>query len=171
MEDIKSYTAYAQKLLERAIEQDVLEGRFEIKDRIENKVTVRDYFKLKDAEVLIKQGKLYCMLDQTGDCDHVGFVLSDPSVIKRVKISASNFARVDTHVIYEKSASTTITIMPQKGWMVVTIRKRLGNRIRQIVNKENKQKSEWERNLTLSSFVENALIQEIKRKEKRRKHG
>jgi len=61
--------------------------------------------------------------------------------------------------------------MPQKGWMVVTIRKRLGNRIRQIVNKENKQKSEWERNLTLSSFVENALIQEIKRKEKRRKHG
>ncbi len=85
MEDIKSYTAYAQKLLERAIEQDVLEGRFEIKDRIENKVTVRDYFKLKDAEVLIKQGKLYCMLDQTGDCDHVGFVLSDPSVIKRAK--------------------------------------------------------------------------------------
>ena len=85
MEDIKSYTAYAQKLLERAIEQDVLEGRFEIKDRIENKVIVKDYYKLKDAEVLIKHGKLFCMLDQAGDCDHIGFVLSDPSVVKRVK--------------------------------------------------------------------------------------
>jgi hypothetical protein len=85
MEDIKSYTAYAQKLLEKAIEQDVLEGRFEISDRIENKIIVKDYYKGKTAEVVIKQGRLYCLLDESGDCDHVGFVLSDPSVIKRAK--------------------------------------------------------------------------------------
>jgi hypothetical protein len=85
MEDIKSYTAYAQKLLERAIEQDIVEGRFEITDKIENKVVVRDYYKVKNAEVLIRQGRLYCLLDESGDCDHVGFVLSDSSVIKRAK--------------------------------------------------------------------------------------
>jgi hypothetical protein len=85
MEDIKSYTAYAQKLLEKAIEQDVLEGRFEITDRIENKVEVKDHYKGKIAEIVIRQGKLYCMLDQTGECEHVGYVLSDPSVIKRAK--------------------------------------------------------------------------------------
>lgn len=85
MEDIKSYTAYAQKLLEKAIEQDVLEGRFEITDRIENKVEVKDHFKGKTAEIVIRQGKLFCMLDQTGECEHVGYVLSDPSVIKRAK--------------------------------------------------------------------------------------
>lgn len=85
MEDIKSFTAYAQKLLEKAIEQDILEGRFEISDRIENKILVKDYYKGKTAEVCIRQGRLYCLLDESGDCDHVGFVLSDPSVIKRAK--------------------------------------------------------------------------------------
>jgi len=85
MEDIKSFTAYAQKLLEKAIEQDVLEGRFEISDRIENKIIVKDYYKQKTGEVIIRQGRLYCLLDNSGDCDHVGFVLSDPGVIKRAK--------------------------------------------------------------------------------------
>ena len=85
MEDIKSYTAYAQKLLEKAIEQDVLEGRYEIIDKIDNKVVVKDYYKIKNVEVMIKQGRLFCTLDESGDCDHVGFVLSDPSVMKRAK--------------------------------------------------------------------------------------
>lgn len=85
IEDIKSYTAYAQKLLEKAIEQDILEGRFEIEVRIHDKVVVIDHYRGKTAEVQIKQRKLFCLFDQTGDCDHVGFVLSDPSVLKRAR--------------------------------------------------------------------------------------
>jgi len=85
MEDIRSYTGYAQSLLERAIEQDALEGRFEIIAREDDKAVVKDYFRLKDAEIVIRGGKVFCRLDETGDCDHVGFVLSDPAVVKRAK--------------------------------------------------------------------------------------
>lgn len=86
MEDIKSFTAYAQKILEKGIEQDVLEGRFEITERFESTVVVMDYFRRKRAEVLInKKGGLFCELDDESNCDHIGFVLSDPSVIKRAR--------------------------------------------------------------------------------------
>jgi hypothetical protein len=86
MEDIKSFTAYAQKILEKGIEQDILEGRFEIIERFENTIVVMDYFRGKSAEVSInKRGKLFCELDRESNCDHVGFVLSDPSVIKRAR--------------------------------------------------------------------------------------
>ena len=85
MEDIKSYTAYAQKLLERSIEQDLLEGRFEIAEKYENKVLVKDYFRMRNAEIVIRGNRVFCELDKTGDCDHVGFVLSDPYVVKRAK--------------------------------------------------------------------------------------
>ena len=85
MEDIKSYTAYAQKLLEKAIEQDMFEGRFEILTFDGDMVLVKDHYKLKSAEVVIRQSRLYCRLDESGDCDHVGYVLSDPFVLKRAK--------------------------------------------------------------------------------------
>ena len=83
MEDIKSYTAYAQKLLEKAIEQDTIEGRFGILSMDGDAIQVKDYYKMKNAEVIIRQNKVFCRLDGSGDCDHVGFVLSDPHVIKR----------------------------------------------------------------------------------------
>jgi hypothetical protein len=85
MEDIKSYTAYAQRLLERGIERDLLEGRFEVTNRYDDRVSVRDYYKGKDAEVSLKGGKVFCELDRSRDCDHVGFVLSDPVILKRAK--------------------------------------------------------------------------------------
>jgi hypothetical protein len=85
MEDIKSYTGYAQKLLERAIEQDTIEGRFEIVSLDRDSILVKDYYKNKSAEVIIRQARVYCRLDDSGDCDHVGFVLSDPLVLKRAK--------------------------------------------------------------------------------------
>lgn len=84
-ENIKSYTAYAQKLLGRAIDQDILEGRFEIINKFESSVSVRDYYKMKEAEVSLKGGKVFCELDHTSDCDHVGFILSDPEIIKRAQ--------------------------------------------------------------------------------------
>jgi hypothetical protein len=85
MEDIKSYTAYAQRLLERGIERDLLEGRFEIANKYDDSITVRDHYRMKEAEVILKGGKVFCELDRSGDCDHVGFVLSDPETIKRAK--------------------------------------------------------------------------------------
>ena len=83
--DIKSYTAYAQKLLERAVDLEMLEGRFEVTNKFENTVTVRDYYRVKDAEVSLKGGKVFCELDRTNDCDHIGFVLNDPEIIRRAQ--------------------------------------------------------------------------------------
>jgi hypothetical protein len=86
MVDIKSYTAYAQTLLEQAIEQDVQEGRFKILDLEGNIIHLKDYFRMKDVEVeIMEKSRVYCRLDETGRCDHVGFVLANPSVIKRAK--------------------------------------------------------------------------------------
>ena len=48
-------------------------------------IQVKDYYKLKNAEIVIRQNKVYCRLDESGDCDHVGFVLSDPAVIRRAR--------------------------------------------------------------------------------------
>jgi hypothetical protein len=84
-QDIKSYTAYAQKLLERAVDQDILEGRFAIINRWEDGVEVRDYFRAKDVEVSLKGGRVFCEKDQTGECIHTGYVLADPEIIKRAQ--------------------------------------------------------------------------------------
>jgi hypothetical protein len=86
MEDIKSYSAYAQQLLEFAIDQDIQEGRFKIISLDNNVVYLKDYYRMKDVEVEIRErSKVYCRLDQTGNCDHVGFVLANPLVIKRAR--------------------------------------------------------------------------------------
>ena len=82
-QDIKSYTAYAQKLLERAIDLDVLEGRFEIVNRYVDRVELRDYFKVKDVEVSLKGGRVFCEKEQSGECIHTGFVLGESEIIKR----------------------------------------------------------------------------------------
>jgi hypothetical protein len=82
MENIKSFTAFGQVLLERAIDAELLATRFEIVRMFEGTVVVRDYFRGKDAEVVIKNGKVFCELDDSGSCDHVGFVLHDPLVVK-----------------------------------------------------------------------------------------
>ena len=86
MEDIKSYSAYAQQLLDFVIDQDIQEGRFKILSLDNNVVYLKDYFRMKDIEVEIREkSKVYCRLDETGNCDHVGFVLANPLVIKSAK--------------------------------------------------------------------------------------
>lgn len=87
MEDVKSYSAYAQQLLDFAIDQDIAEGRFKITS-LDNKVVyMKDYYRMKDVEVEIREkSKVYCRMDETGNCDHVGFVLANPLVIKRAKV-------------------------------------------------------------------------------------
>lgn len=86
MEDIKSYSAYAQKLLEFALDQDTLEGRFRMLSLDGNLIEMRDYFRQKDTRVeIMEKRKLYCRLDETDSCEHVGYVLANPSVVKRAK--------------------------------------------------------------------------------------
>ncbi len=82
---VTTYSAYAQKRLEEAILEDTLEGRFEITEKHEDRLTVRDYFKNKDAVIQIKRGMVFCELDETGNCEHVGFVLADPLIIQRAQ--------------------------------------------------------------------------------------
>jgi hypothetical protein len=52
-----------------------------------NVVYLKDYFRMKDVEVEIREkSKVYCGMDETGNCDHVGFVLANPLVIKRARV-------------------------------------------------------------------------------------
>lgn len=93
-ENIRTLTEYARARLLRGVEEDILEGRFEIVGRYEdNTVAVMDYYEQVKVEVAIQPGKeagggtmeVYCRHDRSGDCDHVGFVLADVDVIKRAK--------------------------------------------------------------------------------------
>lgn len=84
--DVTTYTAYAQKLIDIGIEQDTIEGRFEITNMFENTILLNDYFQSKkNIEIIIRNAKLFCQQDKTGGCEHIGFVLSDPAVRKRAK--------------------------------------------------------------------------------------
>lgn len=93
-ENIRTLTEYARARLLRGVEEDVLEGRFEIIGRHEdNIIAVMDYYEQVKVEVAIQPGKeagggtmeVYCRHDRSGDCDHVGFVLADVDVIKRAR--------------------------------------------------------------------------------------
>ncbi len=83
--DVTTYTGYAQKRLEEGILEDTLEGRFDIIEKYEDRLTVRDYFRGKNAMVEIKRGKVFCELDETGNCEHDGFVLANPSIVQRAQ--------------------------------------------------------------------------------------
>ena len=91
-ENIKTLTEYARARLLRGVEEDILEGRYEILGRYDDTITVMDYYERVKVEVVIQprggsEGTMdvYCRHDRSGDCDHVGFVLADVDVIKRAK--------------------------------------------------------------------------------------
>lgn len=92
-ENIRTLTEYARARLLRGVEEDVLEGRFEIIGRHEdNIIAVMDYYEQVKVEVAIQPRSgsddtmdVYCRHDRSGDCDHVGFVLADVDVIKRAR--------------------------------------------------------------------------------------
>jgi hypothetical protein len=89
--NVTTLTGYAQALIERALRAEESEARFEIVNRFENHTLVRDYFLVRDADVVIRSGgdsryaTVYCELDKTGKCPHVGVVFSDPEVVERAK--------------------------------------------------------------------------------------
>jgi hypothetical protein len=91
-ENIRTLTEYARARLLRGVEEDILEGRYEILGRYEDTIAVMDYYEQVKVEVAIQprggsEGTMdvYCRHDRSGDCDHVGFVLADVDVIKRAK--------------------------------------------------------------------------------------
>lgn len=92
-ENIRTVTEYARARLLRGVEEDVLEGRFEIVGKSDNTISVMDYYEQVEVEVAIQSSEgggegtmeVYCRHDESGECDHVGFVLADVDVIKRAR--------------------------------------------------------------------------------------
>ncbi len=83
---VTTYSGYAGKLIDLGIEQDIVEERFEITNMFENTILLNDYFLVKqNIEIIIRNAKLFCQEDKTGDCLHVGYVLSSPVIRKRAK--------------------------------------------------------------------------------------
>lgn len=83
--DATSFTEYANVLIKKGLTLDNIDGRFEIIDKYENGVEVKDYYKGRSFRVVISKGKVFCESDEASDCDHVGFVLADPDIIQRAK--------------------------------------------------------------------------------------
>ncbi len=46
----------------------------------QNRVVLKDNKRNRIAEVMLKEGELQCLLDERGDCVHVGFVYSLPEL-------------------------------------------------------------------------------------------
>ncbi|MDG7022557.1 MAG: hypothetical protein JRN07_04065 [Nitrososphaerota archaeon] len=107
--NVTTLTGYAQVLIERALRAEESEARFEIVNRFENHTMVRDYFLVRDADVVIRSGgsgrfaTVYCELDRTGKCPHVGVVLSDPEVVERAKDYGLVLRRVPRSVPMDES--------------------------------------------------------------------
>lgn len=105
---VTTFTGYAQHLIEKGLEDDLLETRFEIVNRFENEIRVRDYFLAKDAIVQLNvegpYGTVFCALDKTGRCPHVGFVLSDSDVLKIVKERGISLRRSPKSIPLEEAA-------------------------------------------------------------------
>ena len=93
--DAVTFTEYANRLVQRGLALENADGRFEILQKVENTVTVRDYYKGKDFDVILKSGRVFCLSDRESDCDHVGFVLADPEIIKRAKDMGVKLRRAD----------------------------------------------------------------------------
>lgn len=106
---VSSFTAYANHLLSKGVQEELLETRFEIVNRFENELRVRDYFLGRDATVRLvvdgPYGAVYCDLDKTGKCPHVGFVLSDSEVLKIAKEHGISFRRSPKSVTLEEASA------------------------------------------------------------------
>ncbi len=104
---VSSFTRYAQRLIESGLKEDLVETRFEIVNS-EDEIRIRDYLLSKDALVrLDAQGpyaRLYCELDRTGRCPHVGFMLSDPDVLKAAKERGITLRKSPKSVSVEEAA-------------------------------------------------------------------
>ena len=88
-ENIRTFTSYVKKRLEESVLEDMLEGRFEILSMSDNEIEVRDHFLGKDVTLEIRimgpYAAMFCKLDRTGNCQHVGFILSDQKTATKAR--------------------------------------------------------------------------------------
>jgi len=86
MKGITSFSGYLTSMMEELMQKyEVFAKYAPMMEKIavdDNRVVVKDNRKNRIAEVQIKNGELYCMLDEKNDCVHVGFVYSLPEVCK-----------------------------------------------------------------------------------------
>ena len=115
---VTTFTGYAQHLIGRGVEEDLLETRFEIVNMFENEIRVRDYFLAVDALVRLNAegpyAVVYCELDKTGKCPHIGFVLSDADVLKAAKERGITLRKSPKSVSMEEAARIFERIMGKK---------------------------------------------------------
>lgn len=83
---ITSFSGYLTSMMEELMQKyEVFAKYAPFMEKIAtdgNRVVIRDNKKNRIAEVQIKGGELYCLLDERNDCVHVGFVYSLPEVYK-----------------------------------------------------------------------------------------
>ena len=84
MKGITSFSGYLTSMMEELMQKyEVFAKYAPTLEKIaidDNRVVLMDNRKNRIAEVQIKKGELYCMLDEKNDCVHVGFVYSLPEV-------------------------------------------------------------------------------------------
>lgn len=88
MKGITSFSGYLTSMMEELMRKHEVFARYapmiEKVTTDDNRVVLKDNKKNRIAEVQIKGNELYCLLDESGDCVHVGFVYSLPEVYKRL---------------------------------------------------------------------------------------
>ena len=86
MKGITSFSGYLTSMMEEMMQKHEVFAKYApMMEKLavdDNRVVVKDNKKNRIAEVQIKNGELYCMLDEKTDCIHVGFVYSLPEVYR-----------------------------------------------------------------------------------------
>jgi hypothetical protein len=88
LKGITSFSGYLTSMMEEMIiKYEAFAKHAPLMEKIaidQNRVIVKDNKRNRIAEVLLKNGELQCLLDERGDCVHVGFVYSLPELYSLV---------------------------------------------------------------------------------------
>lgn len=83
---ISSFSGYVTSMMEELmLKHEIFAKHAPMMDKIaidDNRIIIKDNKKDRIAEVQVKGGDLYCMLDEENDCVHVGFAYSLPEVYR-----------------------------------------------------------------------------------------
>ena len=86
MKGITSFSGYLTSMMEELMQRyEVFAKYAPMIEKVatdDNRVVVKDNKKNRIAEVQVKGGELYCLLDERNVCVHVGFVYSLPEVYR-----------------------------------------------------------------------------------------
>lgn len=86
LKGITSFSGYVTSIMdEMMLRNEVFAKYAPMLEKIatdDNRIVIKDNKKNRIAEVQVKGGDLYCLLDERNDCVHVGFVYSLPEVYR-----------------------------------------------------------------------------------------